>query len=111
MCEIASGKTTGCTRIRESSFFDGIVQQIPCGLTRIDIQTGYPVGVIMVEHQTSALLVGPVERHVSGRWCGRGAGWKSKGSSGECSVGIAVRCHCRATERHDVAICKIHIRY
>src|SRR5262249_36489361 len=43
--------------------FRRVVEQVACCFTIVDVQSRNAVGVVVVEHQTAALLIGPIEGH------------------------------------------------
>ena len=75
-----------------SVLLDRVLQQVARGLAGVDVEAGDAVGVVVVEHQPGALLVGVVER--------QGAGARIVGRSGRplrdrCPVSRRTTCRGR----------------
>ena len=91
--------------VQESSFFSRIIEQVTGSFADIDVQTRNAVSMVVVEHQASALLVGPVERH------GAVAG-VSRGPHGQlrCRATRAISGHGRAALRNNHSADEVHVR-
>src|SRR5947209_18038422 len=106
MREIASSDAAGSGRGCQAGFLGWIVQKITGGLSCINIQPRDAVGMIVIEHQPSALLVGPVESHVSRGGRGRGAGRQGAWITRSEAVGR----ESHRAEGNDVASREKHVR-
>ena len=61
--QIRSAQAVPGTVLQRADLLGRVTQQIARGLARVDVEAGDAIGMVVVEHQPAALLVGIVERH------------------------------------------------
>ena len=60
--EVGHGRDAGGGSVGQRAL-GGVDQEVACGFTGVHVQAGDSIGVVMVEHEATTLLVGVVEGH------------------------------------------------